>query len=321
MSVDAGRIMSRSLASNGYTVLLKNGESLAMIFQTRSECRVIRVIIWYSNDGRWDEASVILDGSPVASFRTFSRSCRGRCWNVFYNVTRLLGNSTILPAGAHRLQVVAVATDRYGFEVDAVSLCLQCDPEPPPPPPPPGAMVVSLESESGEFTGRARPRSNASNETTVLLRRDDTIRNYFSTATFCTIQVANVSYSNDGRSDTVTLNVDGVSVGSFTSRAWTNQGLFWNIILGSGPMGSMVRLGPGDHLIETKATVVHGGVEIDRIMLYSWCELFPTTPPTISSAPPSEGSSSLGHGPRASRIVLGLFVVLALIVMSKVVCT
>ena len=111
----------RSAASNDATVALSQGQSVTLHFSVFSSCTVSVSDVAYTNDGGADTISVSIDGTNVGSFRTVAESNAGHNWNVVRNSGNL-GSSFNIISGSHTVRVTATSTDRYGVEIDKVSL-------------------------------------------------------------------------------------------------------------------------------------------------------------------------------------------------------
>ena len=65
---------------------------------------------------------------------------------------------------------------------------------------------------------------------------------HFNTHTSCEVVISDVCYSNDGGSDAIELQVDGSSIGHFTTTAVSQEGNQWNVFRSSGTVGNPVTL-------------------------------------------------------------------------------
>lgn len=133
------------------------------------------------------------------------------------------------------------------------------------------SVPLELEAERGDFhgTGVVKPRSAASNLHTVMLQQGGYITlQLIKTTTSCTLTLQNVAYTNDGASDTVTLTLNGTTMGSFRTLAATNYGHLWNVVRNSGTIGQPIHIASGAHTMRVTATSADNhGVEIDRVDL------------------------------------------------------
>lgn len=129
----------------------------------------------------------------------------------------------------------------------------------------------SIEAEHGITDGTIIQRDGTSNRLTVSLREGQYIIWRFATNSSLTLQVFNIEYTNDGPSDTITVYINGLLVGSFNTRSQSNNGHLWNEPISSGPVGN-ITLSSGDRTVKLTATKVDDhGIEIDRIILGLLC--------------------------------------------------
>lgn len=117
-------------------------------------------------------------------------------------------------------------------------------------------------------------RSAASNGSTFHVTADDYERRF--KATLCVqgsgdnkvkIQVISLMYSNDGPSDTISLQVDGKNIGTAKTDEVYNGGNEWNVFKDSGPIGEAVTLDNGNHTLSMKVKSDQWGAEFDTITL------------------------------------------------------
>ena len=123
--------MQRSRASGGLTALLRENSSI--LYQLKFDkdeisCSIQLVNVTYSNDGLGDEIQVSLNNISLGSFRTKAYSNNGYGWNKFETSN---GFSKEIPLlfSYYTLKVYALATDKYGVEIDKLSLRLACTDE------------------------------------------------------------------------------------------------------------------------------------------------------------------------------------------------
>lgn len=131
------------------------------------------------------------------------------------------------------------------------------------------ALTIDKEAEYGTTTGTIKDRSAASNDRTVLLHDGEIITfNLIISKGFCSMQVKNVVYSNDGDYDVVSILVDEAIYAEFQTRSQTNWGHLWNVFLSTGPISNTVAVSTGSHVMKIKADYTdYYGVEIDKITL------------------------------------------------------
>ena len=126
-SISTGTKMSRTRASGDKTVYLLHNDYLMFYLRANStfSCNVVVYNVRYSNDGESDTVELLLNQTKIGSFRTRAASRGGHLWNVFED-TGVVGNPVLLSAGQnYSLKLVAIA-DRYGVEIDQISLDSSC---------------------------------------------------------------------------------------------------------------------------------------------------------------------------------------------------
>ena len=125
-SISTGTIMSRTHASGDKTVYLLDDDYLEFHLHANTFCNVAVHDVRYSNDGDSDTIELLLNRKKIGSFRTRAASRWGRLWNVFEN-SGVVGKRMILSAGKnYLLKLVARRADRYGVEIDKISLDSSC---------------------------------------------------------------------------------------------------------------------------------------------------------------------------------------------------
>ncbi|KAL3877033.1 hypothetical protein ACJMK2_034789 [Sinanodonta woodiana] len=133
------------------------------------------------------------------------------------------------------------------------------------------ASSVVLEAENAvHFEGKqVVSRLNASGQATLKMYKGQTVSFEFCLTTDTKLEVQNLWYSNDGKSDLITVTVDDTKLGEVLTQMQFKSGEAWNIFKPSGPLGSSVYLSEGKHKL--KLRVKKGdkyGVEIDKIELF-----------------------------------------------------
>ena len=122
-----GEEMQRSEASGNLAVLLKGDEKIAFYIALTSECDVNLYSLRYSNDGSSETVQVSINDTLIGSFRTLASSNYGHNWNIFYTETIFQSKATLKAhSGSYIIEVFSRDTDKYGIEIDKVSLQLQC---------------------------------------------------------------------------------------------------------------------------------------------------------------------------------------------------
>ena len=125
-----------------------------------------------------------------------------------------------------------------------------------------------LEAESAMGAGQLTVRTNASNQLAVQLDAGEQRLFSFTTEAANTHNVL-VRYSNDnfGPLETIAVEIDGISIGSFEAQDTGDFGLGWNEFLFGSP-NSPIHLEAGPHdLVLTVSGGDGFGVEIDQIVI------------------------------------------------------
>ena len=116
----------RGNASNYLTVCLKQGQYIAIDYDTPCTCSMVTVMnVIYMNDGHFDIITLSLDGKVVGTFRTISGTGGGQLWNIPQSSGRV-GNGVVLQCGAHTVRIEAIRTDRCLVEIDRVVMKAHC---------------------------------------------------------------------------------------------------------------------------------------------------------------------------------------------------
>ena len=142
-------------------------------------------------------------------------------------------------------------------------------------------MTVNIGVEQSQYTGFLRTRQDG--KKVVYLKENGHIRKDFEIFSNCFFSNVSVFYSNDGRSDSMNITLDGGAVGFFTTKPPTTDDLpseMWNVQQNSGPLGGRVsvELRPGSHtLVLTVTRTDCNGLEIGDITLHLACENSPTS--------------------------------------------
>ena len=117
--------MYRSKASNGITVLVKQGENITFEFKvTPSTCQLTIDNIQYSNDGISDTLLLYLNTTIIGQF-TSTAVMRYEPGTIFRRSSQV-GNPVQVFQGTNKLQILAKITDEYGVELDKISLQFNC---------------------------------------------------------------------------------------------------------------------------------------------------------------------------------------------------
>jgi hypothetical protein len=121
-----------------------------------------------------------------------------------------------------------------------------------------------------------RMRSQASNKKTIYYNSPDLVIELklcivpVSGESFATLYVNNIRYSNDGKSDKVTVGFPDNVIGSFSSKPHSHFGHFWNVFEDSGPIGGpriAVLLPKGEYTLRITADIDTYGIELDNIRI------------------------------------------------------
>ncbi|MCY2990968.1 MAG: hypothetical protein NTY19_24295 [Planctomycetota bacterium] len=130
--------------------------------------------------------------------------------------------------------------------------------------------TYTLEAEAGTGDGSINSRTNASGGQTVGLHSGEA-RTMSVNLTADGAYELSVRYSNDndGPLETVTVSVDGTTIGSFQAQDTGNFGAGWNSFEISPPLGARPpSFHSGNHLVTVTVSCGDGnGVEIDKVTL------------------------------------------------------
>ena len=181
----------------------------------------------------------------------------------------------------------------------------------------------SMEAEQGNTNGNKTDRGGASNKQTVKLYSEGQYIIWddqsLITESSCKLRVLNVEYTNDGRSDTLALYVDGQLVRSFDTKAQTNHGHLWNEPVTSGPIGDEIILSTGNHTIKLVATTVDEyGIEVDRIILELICTDGKCSTFQVPDLTSNDDSWSRGHVIAVAIGVPSLFLTLIGVIIGVI---
>ncbi|KAL3877023.1 hypothetical protein ACJMK2_034779 [Sinanodonta woodiana] len=132
--------------------------------------------------------------------------------------------------------------------------------------------IIDIELETIQmhrpWTGiRTVYRKNASGAGSLHLYENDAMTIRLCPDEPLIVSVENVSYSNDGMSDTLQLSENQNILGTFSTYQHSNWGEYWNNFLPSGPIGNFHVLA---QQINLTLSVTHAdcfGVELDKIVL------------------------------------------------------
>lgn len=124
--VSDGVQIFRAPASNGITVLLKNGNRIEHTFRigATSFCSVIVANIAYSNEGLADTIILSIDNTIVGSFESTAQTGGNVSYTI--NNTGILGNPVNLFSGEHSLSVQVTSAGDDGVEIDRTIISVVC---------------------------------------------------------------------------------------------------------------------------------------------------------------------------------------------------
>ncbi|KAL3877040.1 hypothetical protein ACJMK2_034796 [Sinanodonta woodiana] len=128
-----------------------------------------------------------------------------------------------------------------------------------------------LEAENAVFFEGKQviPRSEASGQATLKMKKGQTVSIEFCLMMHSEIEVHNVWYSNDGESDLITITVDNKKMGEVLTEPLYKDGAGWNIFKPSETLDHFIYLSEGRH--QLSLYIEKGdeyGVEIDKIELF-----------------------------------------------------
>ncbi|KAL3877025.1 hypothetical protein ACJMK2_034786 [Sinanodonta woodiana] len=132
--------------------------------------------------------------------------------------------------------------------------------------------IIDVELENLEkdhpWTGiRSVYRQNASRGGSLHLYETDAIIVKLCPDGPMTVSVENVSYSNDGTSDTLQVLENRNVLGTFTTYQQSNWGEYWNVFLSSGPLGIFYADAQPINLTLSVTYADCFGIELDKIVL------------------------------------------------------
>lgn len=80
-----------------------------------------------------------------------------------------------------------------------------------------------------------------------------------------TIYVDDIVYSNDGPSDVIYIQINGINIGNYTTIEKWRSGHEWNVFRNSRKIGPNIVLSKGEYLLQIEVETDKWGVELDRI--------------------------------------------------------
>ena len=130
------------------------------------------------------------------------------------------------------------------------------------------AKLFTVEIERFGPRENSIPRSQASNNFTVVMKPHDIVRMHFCLRAKSAVTIVNIVYSNDGPADEIHAILDGETMGSFIGSPYDGQGRGWNLFRSSGPLPGRMVLGTGPHVLVLNVTRSDQyGIEIDNLFL------------------------------------------------------
>lgn len=130
------------------------------------------------------------------------------------------------------------------------------------------AKLFNIEIERFGPKEKSIPRSQASNNFTILMKKHETVRIIFCLRLRSAISIINIVYSNDGPEDEIQAFLDGENMGSFISSPYDGAGKGWNLFRSSGRLPGRVWLNSGPHTLVLNVTSADSyGIEVDNMFL------------------------------------------------------
>jgi hypothetical protein len=162
--------------------------------------------------------------------------------------------------------------------------------------------LIEFEAEDGSYTGSINDRSAASGKATVYLTASQTVTHTFSTRSSCSVEIHDVAYTNDGGSDVIEVQIDGIRIGSFNTIAASNFGMNWNVIRNTGMIGENRKINSGSHQLQLKAVNTDSyGVELDKSILNLTCTARIQPSPMCTNISLLTGALNCNNPPYATR--------------------
>ncbi|KAK3580071.1 hypothetical protein CHS0354_001023 [Potamilus streckersoni] len=131
------------------------------------------------------------------------------------------------------------------------------------------SVTLHCNSDDGStenVRNRLRTRDDASDKQTIWLHKGEELNIGFSLPKDAVVDVKDVRYSNDGGQDRIKLTLDDEELGDFLTHPGYGWGNAWNLFWSSGPIGEMVPVDSGQHMLSLKVDEADDyGVEIDYI--------------------------------------------------------
>ena len=123
---EGGIQMYRSNASKRITVSVTQGENITFEIKVAlGICQLTVDNVQYSNDGLSDVIVLYLNMTIVGQFSSEAGSNGGYLWNIMRRSGQV-GNPVQVFQGTNELRILAKSTDKYGVELDKISLQFNC---------------------------------------------------------------------------------------------------------------------------------------------------------------------------------------------------
>ncbi|CAC5413946.1 unnamed protein product [Mytilus coruscus] len=268
-------IKERSSASNGKTLQMTNQDALQYELCIENPMQLF-ISLRYSNTGNSTNVKVLIDGQNAWSLNASTTS------HSFSFVTSdSLDHPILLFKGRYILTVVVETTEEAVFELDYLELSSHETTKPEDLICLPNRKQVHIEIEDfSDFNvSYIMRRSAASTTRSVLLFQGQTVKYKICIDTAITIDIQELVYSNDGKSDLIVIKIDDKIIGSFSTMPVSGHGLEWNNFRTSGIIGKGIRLDSGIHEVEISVVSADKfGVELDY-MSFSVETLLPDQDP------------------------------------------
>ncbi|VDI16983.1 Hypothetical predicted protein [Mytilus galloprovincialis] len=268
-------IKERSSASNGKTLQMTNQDALQYELCIKNPMKLF-ISLRYSNTENSTHVKVLIDGQQAWSLNASTTS------HSFSFVTSdSLDHPILLVDGRYTLTVVIETPEDAAFELDYLELSSHETTKPQDMICMPNRKQVHIEIEDfSDFdVSKIMRRSGASTSRTVLLFQGQTIKYKICIDTTIIIDIQELVYSNDGKSDFIVIKIDDKIIGSFSTMAISSNGRAWNNFKTSGIIGKGIRLDSGVHEVEISVVSADSfGVELDY-MTFSVETLLPDKEP------------------------------------------
>lgn len=260
---DPDNIQVNPSASNGLILRMTGQETLLYELCVDSSIQLTVSNVRYSNTGNTETIDIRIDDQLAWSYNTLRAPNSNK-----YLSSGSLGAGVYLLEGRYILSIETSTTNGSVLKLDYITVsspqdnlqlgsnCSSINRE----------VHIEMESFSGYDNVDIKLRSQASKQKSVLLFQDDILTFNICSLSEIDLTVNELVYSNDGNSDTITISIDQLIIGSFTTISASNGGLGWNNFTSSGQIGNTTTLSEGQHKVEiTISSADSYGVELDYI--------------------------------------------------------